>query len=195
MIVERQWLEAVLQSGEEGEYLARRMRYDHNEKEIWFWRMFANKEVSPYKSYHVVGFPKTRGKIKKTRTLNWNSKDSLFWTETDVFGVNVPTLQSRLRSHHNPNNRGWLPSLKNNAHAYIHKNKIKLWNFFIYKKPDTFQKARQFPLSFYIQKAIHLTLRDFHEFFEVGIFIQKSWHFALRDVFIYKNLDTSQKAR
>ena len=38
---------------------------------------------------------------------------------------------------------------------------------FTYKKPDTFQKARQFPLRFYIQKAMHLTLRDFHEMFEV----------------------------
>ena len=72
MIVERQWLEAGLKSGEGREYLARRMRFDHNEKEFWFWRMFANKEVSPYKSYHVVGSPKTRGKNEKTRTLNWN---------------------------------------------------------------------------------------------------------------------------
>ena len=48
---------------------------------------------------------------------------------------------------------------------------------------------------FYIQKAIHLTLRDFHEIFEVGIYIQKSLHFALLDVFISKKLDTSQKSR
>ena len=45
---------------------------------------------------------------------------------------------------------------------------------FYIQKPDTFQKARQFPLRFYIQKAIHLTLRDFHEIFEVGIYIQKA---------------------
>ena len=51
-------------------------------------------------------------------------------------------------------------------------------NVFIYKKPDTFQKARQFPLSFYIQKAKHLTLRDFHEIFEVGILYKK--HDTLR---------------
>ena len=68
-------------------------------------------------------------------------------------------------------------------------------NVFIYKKPDTFQKARQFPLRFNIQKSIHLTLRDFHEIFEVGIYIQKAWHFAVGDVFIYKRLDTSQKGR
>ena len=47
-------------------------------------------------------------------------------------------------------------------------------NVFIYKKPDTFQKAKQFSLRFCIQKAIHLTLRDFHEMFEVGIYIQKA---------------------
>ena len=58
------------------------------------------------------------------------------------------------------------------ARSYTQKAK-KMRNVFIYKKPDTFQKARQFPLRFYIQKATHLTLRDFHRFFEVGIFIQK----------------------
>ena len=49
----------------------------------------------------------------------------------------------------------------------------KMRNVFIYKKTDTFQKARQLPLRFYIQKAIHLTLRDFRDIFEVGIYIQK----------------------
>ena len=42
------------------------------------------------------------------------------------------------------------------------------------KKPDTFQKARQFPLRFHIPKAIHLTLQDFYESFVVGIYIQKA---------------------
>ena len=46
------------------------------------------------------------------------------------------------------------------ARLYTQKAK-ELRNFFIYKKPDTFQKARQFPSRFYIQKAIHFTLRDF----------------------------------
>ena len=59
------------------------------------------------------------------------------------------------------------------ARLYTQKAK-NIRNIFIYKKPDTFQKARQFPLRFYIQKATHLTLRDFHEIFEVGIYIQKS---------------------
>ena len=80
------------------------------------------------------------------------------------------------------------------ARLYTQKAK-KSRNVFLYKKPDTFQKARQFPLRFYIQKAIHLTLRDFHDIFEVGIYIQKAWHFELREVFIYKKLDTSQKAK
>ena len=43
----------------------------------------------------------------------------------------------------------WLPAPKYNAHV------------FIYKKLDTFQKARQFLLRFYIEKAIHFTLPDF----------------------------------
>ena len=37
------------------------------------------------------------------------------------------------------------------AHLYTQKAK-KLLNVFIYKKPDTFQKARQFPLSFLYKK-------------------------------------------
>ena len=57
------------------------------------------------------------------------------------------------------------------ALVYTQKAK-KLRNDFIYKKPETFQKARQFPLRFYIQKAIHLTLRDFQENFELGIYIK-----------------------
>ena len=59
------------------------------------------------------------------------------------------------------------------ARLYTQKAK-KLGNVFIYKNPDTFQKARQFPLRFYIQKSIHLTLGDFHEIFEVGIYIPKA---------------------
>ena len=57
--------------------------------------------------------------------------------------------------------------------TFIQKAK-KLRNDFIYKMLDTFQKARQFPLHFYIQKSINLTLWDFHEIFEVGIYIQKA---------------------
>ena len=60
------------------------------------------------------------------------------------------------------------------ARFYIQKKQNKFPTVFIYKNPDTFQKARQFPLRFYIQKAIHLALRDFHEVFEVGIYIQKA---------------------
>ena len=59
------------------------------------------------------------------------------------------------------------------ARLYTQKQK-KLRNVFIYKNPDTFQKARQFPLRFYIQKAMHLTLEDFHEIFEVRIYIQRA---------------------
>ena len=76
-------------------------------------------------------------------------------------------------------------------HPYSRQKAKKIAKRFIYKKPDTFQKARQFPLRFCIQKAIYLTLRDFHEIIELGIYMQKARHFALRDVFIYKKLDTS----
>ena len=68
--------------------------------------------------------------------------------------------------------------------TFIYKKRKKLPNVFIYKKPDTFQKARQFPFRFYIQKAIHLTLRDFHEFFKLAFIYKK--HDTLRYVtFLY----------
>ena len=41
----------------------------------------------------------------------------------------------------------------------VHKKQKKLPNVFIYKKPDTFQEARQFLLRFCIQKARHFPLR------------------------------------
>ena len=76
------------------------------------------------------------------------------------------------------------------AHFYIHKKQNKLPNVFISKKPDTFQKARQFLFHFYINRPYTLRYAVFHEIFEVGIYIQKVSHFALRNVFIYKKLDT-----
>ena len=47
-------------------------------------------------------------------------------------------------------------------------------NIFIYKKPDTFQKARQFPLHFCVQKAWHFTLRDFSWKFWIWYLYTKS---------------------
>ena len=85
MIVERQWLEAGLQSGEGREYLARIMRNNHNEEEICFCRMFASKEVSPYKSYHVVGSPKTRGTNEKNENTELELERFPFWDENRRF--------------------------------------------------------------------------------------------------------------
>ena len=45
--------------------------------------------------------------------------------------------------------------------TFLYTQKKKIRNVFIYKKSDTLQKARQFLLYFYIQKAIHFTPRDF----------------------------------
>ena len=57
---------------------------------------------------------------------------------------------------------------------FIYTKAKQLRTVFIYKKPDTLQKSRQFRLRFYIQKAIHLTLREFHEIFEVRTYMQRS---------------------
>ena len=43
---------------------------------------------------------------------------------------------------------------------YTKNQKIEK-RLYIYRKRDTFQKARQFALRFYSQKGIHFTLQDF----------------------------------
>ena len=61
-----------------------------------------------------------------------------------------------------------------------------MWNHFILKKPDTYQKTRQFPLRFYIQKSIHFTLRDLSWNFWIWHLYPKSmtfwvtWHFYIQ---------------
>ena len=55
------------------------------------------------------------------------------------------------------------------------KSKKNANRLYIFKKPDTLQKARQFALRFYSQKATHFTIRYFHDFFIViYIYIQKA---------------------
>ena len=44
--------------------------------------------------------------------------------------------------------------------ARLYAQKAKNCETFLYKKLDTFQKARQFPLRFYIQKTIHSQTAD-----------------------------------
>ena len=60
--------------------------------------------------------------------------------------------------------------------------KWKIFELFIciYKKPDTLQKARQFALRFYWQKARHFTSRNY------------LWSFWNRHLYIYKKHDTSR---
>ena len=53
------------------------------------------------------------------------------------------------------------------ARFYIHKKQKQMPNDFIHKKPDTFQKTRQFLLRTFPYGV-------FHEIFEVGIYIQKA---------------------
>ena len=69
------------------------------------------------------------------------------------------------------------------------------WTFLYTKSLILFKKLDNSRYVFIYKKRYTLRYGVFHEIFEVGIYIQKAWHFALRDVFIYKKLDTSQKAR
>ena len=75
---------------------------------------------------------------------------------------------------------------------YLYKKQKKLRNVFIYKKPDTFQKARQFPLRFYTQKAIHWRYGIFMKFLKLAFIFKK--HDTLRYVtFIYSKSMTLRK--
>ena len=55
------------------------------------------------------------------------------------------------------------------ASLYTQKAK-KLPNILYTKSHTLFKKLDNFRYVFLIQKAIHLTLRDYHEIFEVGIY-------------------------
>ena len=67
--------------------------------------------------------------------------------------------------------------------------------FFIYKKRDTLQKARQFLLLFNIQKAWHFTLHNFSwNFWRLHLYT-KSTTPGVTWRFIYKNPDLSKKAK
>ena len=59
------------------------------------------------------------------------------------------------------------------ARLYIYK-KGQMRNVFIYKNPDTLQKARQFTLRCYIKNPYTLSCAIFCEMFEVGIYIQNA---------------------
>ena len=71
------------------------------------------------------------------------------------------------------------------ARLYTQKAKKIAKRFYI-QKARHFSKARQFPLCFYIQKPIHLTLRDFDEILNLAFIYKK--HDTLRYVsFLYIN--------
>ena len=65
-------------------------------------------------------------------------------------------------------------SERQRARFYIYAKSKKMRNVFIYKKPDTLQKARQFPLRFIYKKKDNLRYAIFHENFEFGIYIQEA---------------------
>ena len=59
------------------------------------------------------------------------------------------------------------------ARLYRQKAK-KPRNVFIFTKPDTFQKARQFPLRFKYKKKDTLRYAIFHKNVEFGIYLQEA---------------------
>ena len=63
--------------------------------------------------------------------------------------------------------------------TFLYTQKLKIAKRFYIQKPYLFQKARQFPLCFYIQKRIYFTLRDFfNEFLKLVFLYKKHDNFA-----------------
>ena len=71
----------------------------------------------------------------------------------------------------NVNNNDSHPWKKTCTFLYTQKEKNYETFLSICKKPDIFQKERQFALRFYSQKSRLFTLRDFRETCEIGIYI------------------------
>ena len=61
---------------------------------------------------------------------------------------------------------------------------------YLYKKVDTFQKAKKLCYIFCIQTVRHFMICYFHENVEIGIYIQIQCNFMLGEVYIYINPDT-----
>ena len=59
------------------------------------------------------------------------------------------------------------------ARLYIYIEQIKMRKVFIFKNPDTFQKAKSFLLHFIYKKLETLRYLIFHESSGVCIFLQK----------------------
>ena len=76
-----------------------------------------------------------------------------------------------------------MPSAKDNVQAFIYTKSKKLRNVFIYKKPDTFQKARQFTLRFIYKKKDTLRHKNFMKFLNLACIYKK--HDILRYVTFY----------
>ena len=83
------------------------------------------------------------------------------------------------------------------ARLYIYIKQKNCKTFIYIQKPDTLQKARQFPLRFYSQKYGHFMLRNFsRNFWNWHLYIYKK-HNTLRYVDFYilksRHLDKSKK--
>ena len=78
------------------------MKLDNNENDIFF-QAACETHCQCKNSSNVIGSPK---RAEQMQTINRIFKDSLFRTKTDVFILNVPILQSSLRSRHSPDIRG-----------------------------------------------------------------------------------------
>ena len=77
---------------------------------------------------------------------------------------------------------------------YTQKAK-KIAELFYTQKARHFSKSYTIPVMFLYTKSHTLDVTGFSWNFWSWNYIQKSWHFSLREVFIYKKLETSQKAK
>ena len=89
----------------------------------------------------------------------------------------------------------WITSAKDNVHIFVFLKAKKYVKRLYIQKFTHFAKSKKICITILVDKAIHFTLRDFHEIFKIGIYIQKSWPFALRFFFNYKKKIHRKKSR
>ena len=78
---------------------------------------------------------------------------------------------------------------------YINKKTKRIAKRLYFQKARHFAERKTISVRFIYNKARHFTLSNFSWMFLSWHLYKKAWHFQLCEFFIYKNLDTSQKAR
>ena len=135
-----------------------------------------------------------RARVEKVDVLGWNKSWELFYNcyfhTHDIHWIIFLPIFLRMNENFN-----YCQERKTTCTLWIYSKSKKRQTYLNTKSQILSKKQDNYRHVFIHKKQDTLRYTIFHEIFELGIYIQKVSHFALRDVFIFKKLDTSQKAR